>query len=128
MNWELEKYYRVRDVNIFSVAISYCQYHNFSIPTQLVINEPRIVVPDQGRVYSTYLMTLEGVLYTDHTRWNKAFREGKNPKEVHVIEIFSDSGEDGHKAYDLVGFFLTDRFHDKDFDAFTEGLKILMNY
>lgn len=67
-------------------------YREFSLPTEVVVDEPQFVVPQRGRVW--------------HTSIIDRAEEGEYPEPIVAVELYDESGDDGHTDYMMSGVML----------------------
>jgi len=88
----------------------------FYLPTETVILEPKIVVPDVGRYWETRKF-LFGNRVVDYKKLQE-LHESAIPERgewcgysgypsVYLIEDYQNAGDDGHTRYERVGYILT---------------------
>ena len=89
----------------FSSWFSY--YKIYFLPTEVVVSEPRLVVPKEGRIYRVQLYLRDGIVY-EYSELSKLpnFKGTYTEKELFFIEIYEDAGDDGHVRYILQGYAL----------------------
>ena len=79
----------------------------FNIPVELVIRDPGVYAPKQGRAWAT------GKYLDPETNVPKSYQEIarrsdfsglSNYHQLHLMEIWSDIGDDGHVFYTIDGY------------------------
>ncbi len=82
-------------------------HQTFHVPTEAVVREPEQIAPAVGRTYATnfFLKDRRIVQYAQLCR-RKDFVGTMCEKELFLVELFADRGEDGHVAYEIEGHAL----------------------
>ena len=82
-------------------------YKIFYLPTEVVIREPQIAVPVEGRVYKVGLFLKNGSIMTyEEISKLDGFNGTYWEQELMLVEIYLNGGEDGHTRYVLEGYAL----------------------
>jgi hypothetical protein len=82
-------------------------YKVYFLPTEVVVSEPRLVVPKEGRIYRVGLYLRDGIVF-EYQELSKLpdFKGTYTEKELFFTEIYEDVGDDGHIRYNLNGYAL----------------------
>jgi len=82
-------------------------YKIYFLPTEVVVSEPRLVVPKEGRIYRVELFLRDGIVF-EYQELSKlpGFKGTYTENELFFIEIYEDAGDDGHIKYILQGYAL----------------------
>ena len=82
----------------------------FYLPTEAVILEPRIVTPREARAYRTFLYYDKGDALPYAELSARKVRRGERTsgtayeREIVMVEVWDDYGDDGHVEYTHVGW------------------------
>ena len=77
------------------------------LPTETVVTTPTFVVPRQARAYKTDLYVVDGnvVNYNQlHALRGPQFRGTAYERGVYLIEVWEDTGDDGHVSWTMLGW------------------------
>jgi len=106
--------------------VAACMRHRFipiNLPTEVVVAEPRYVVPRQARAFRTNFFVVDGnvVLYHELCELRGAdFKGTTYERNVYLIEVWEDFGDDGHVSWCLIGWkFIESNDLDHASDRFT---------
>jgi len=86
------------------------RHHDTYLPTEMVVSKPERVEPRRGRVFSTDMLFYKGEavssgwLHDYKRRQGESFEGTFNYEGVVLVEVYGDSGDDGHTDYNLVGY------------------------
>lgn len=89
------------------------RYQTYFLPTEMVVSEPRLAVPAEGRIYETDLYLVRGVPLTyqelrSTPEWET--QPGTScQNQIYLYEYFTDWGDDGHVHYSLRGWIYVDK-------------------
>lgn len=103
---ELDKIISFEDFTDWSL----CQWGiiDLYLPTECVVTEPKIVMPQIARAFRTDLYLYENEIVDYNTLRNKVgidkFKGSGYYESVILLEVWEDSGDDGHTGFTLKGF------------------------
>ena len=85
----------------------------FSLPTEVIVSEAKIVTPMKGRYWSTDLyvddeeINFGYITYHDlYEKYGKNFKGTSGYESVIIYELWSNDGEDGHVFFHHHGYVL----------------------
>ena len=86
------------------------------VPTEMVITEPKLAVPQYARVYRTGQYILNDEIVEYHTLAKiPNFKGTNNYDEILLVEVWLDNGDDGHTIFSHEGFrFITKSQFEKE--------------
>ena len=113
-NMKFEKVYSIEELlNLgFNPTIARDIY-TFDIPTPIVITEPGMYTPMQGRIFTTeyYWYNNQVCNYAQlmhlTTKIDGTFKGTSNYPNIYIKEVYQDWGDDGHIEYTFKGYILT---------------------
>lgn len=78
---------------------------NFYLPTEVVIEEPKYIIPKTGRIYYLpYVIWKEKITPKTIAQTDSTYRGSSTVPNIIIKEIWEDEGWDGHVNYELMGF------------------------
>lgn len=84
-----------------------CHFQNYDVPTEVVVTKARTVEPVKARVYRVRLYLRHGRAMDFHEMrqdGNPRFRGTVYEREVVMVEVWDDKGDDGHVKYYHLGW------------------------
>jgi len=105
----IKLYHKYDEVHIELLRTGYYSHY---MPTEVVINEPKLVVPQSFREYRTELYLVNNTIHdygslVKTPEWQKNSGTS-NYDKVHLFEVYSDCGDDGHIHNLLSGWVFID--------------------
>lgn len=87
-------------------------YYSHYMSTEVVVNEPKLVVPQSFREYRTELYLVNDIIHDYDTlaktpEWQKNSGTSHH-NHIHLFEIYEDCGDDGHINNLLSGWAFID--------------------
>ena len=133
--FEINRVYRLEDFKPEWLPIlgsRYSRYSTIWLPTEMVVKEPKLVVPQEGRIFETRfyrypmekfgsktpryecpIVDYDGLMAMYKANGQEFHGTGMGPEQVLLVEVYWDFGYDGHTDCQHVGyrFVLANTFH-----------------
>lgn len=86
----------------------------FWVPTEVILTEPKYVIPMQGRIYQTKFILWDDKIqdiekvqknYKTYSDYGSYYGYGNLPK-IYLKECWEDEGGDGHTNYIMKGWLV----------------------
>ena len=106
------------------------RHFTVNMPTEMVITEPKLVVPQVARVHYTrhYWENDEVVTAQDLHKHSKHFMGTAYHDEILMAEVWDDRGDDGHIEHIFCGWrFIPQSFFDEEMEWLKAGCSFSWN-
>ena len=104
----IELYKMIKPTSVLNGTHMVSIYQRINLPTEIVIDKPQYVIPQQARIYSTYLYWVDDRIMDYKTLLNSKKAEGfkgiSHYDSIVLVEIWSNYGDDGHTEYNFYGW------------------------